>query len=256
VVDDLAITYNDNSPMENHHAAAAFRAMRQRDYAFTRKMPREKSARLRRLLIDMVLATDMKQHFTQMSLFKAKCHAVDEGPSDMGSPRTSHSGDSLSTTLSPMLLADDEIKTLVLAVGLKCADLGHLAAPRAVHGRWVSLLEEELFRQGDLEKAKSLAVSALMDRTRGGITKSQTGFFNIVALPLYSAFCKVFPGCRPQLDAVTENYEMWREEEEREKAAEHGTGGMGSRAMAIKRGTGSVGSPAVVGSPVANKSIK
>eukprot|EP00197_Chlamydomonas_leiostraca_P012061 CAMPEP_0202862862 /NCGR_PEP_ID=MMETSP1391-20130828/3738_1 /ASSEMBLY_ACC=CAM_ASM_000867 /TAXON_ID=1034604 /ORGANISM="Chlamydomonas leiostraca, Strain SAG 11-49" /LENGTH=1034 /DNA_ID=CAMNT_0049542445 /DNA_START=106 /DNA_END=3210 /DNA_ORIENTATION=+ len=254
--DSLALLYNDASPMENHHLATTFQLLAQEPYNFLARAAPKVKETVRRLVISMVLATDMKQHFTQMSLFKAKCHAVDEGPSDMGSPRTSHSGDSLSTTLSPMLLADDEIKTLVLAVGLKCADLGHLAAPRAVHGRWVSLLEEELFRQGDLEKAKSLAVSALMDRTRGGITKSQTGFFNIVALPLYSAFCKVFPGCRPQLDAVTENYEMWREEEEREKAAEHGTGGMGSRAMAIKRGTGSVGSPAVVGSPVANKSIK
>ena len=45
--------------------------------------------------------------------------------------------------------------------------------------------------QGDMEKEKGLGVSALMDRTKAGITKSQTGFFNIVALPLFKAFCKV-----------------------------------------------------------------
>uniref|UniRef100_A0A7S0RAQ3 Phosphodiesterase n=1 Tax=Chlamydomonas leiostraca TaxID=1034604 RepID=A0A7S0RAQ3_9CHLO len=258
VSDSLAVLYNDRSPMENHHLAASFQLMNSDEYNFMPKVPHKVREMIRKQVIDMVLATDMKQHFAIHSMFQAKMQLNGSRPSGgsggkslRGSPHSTVDGGGQAH--KPV---DDDQKSLVLQVALKCADLGHLAAPRAVHGRWVSLLEEELFRQGDLEKAKSLAVSALMDRTRGGITKSQTGFFNIVALPLYSAFCKVFPGCRPQLDAVTENYEMWREEEEREKAAEHGTGGMGSRAMAIKRGTGSVGSPAVVGSPVANKSIK
>ena len=36
---------------------------------------------------------------------------------------------------------------MVLQVALKCADVGHLAAPRSVHWTWVQLLEEEFFRQ-------------------------------------------------------------------------------------------------------------
>lgn len=42
---------------------------------------------------------------------------------------------------------DDELKILALAVALKCADLGNLAAPHAVHKRWVAQLEEEYFQQ-------------------------------------------------------------------------------------------------------------
>ncbi len=57
VGDELAFTYNDISPMENHHISAAFKLMRQKDYNFIKKMPRDKWVRLRRLLIDMVLAT-------------------------------------------------------------------------------------------------------------------------------------------------------------------------------------------------------
>lgn len=60
-----------------------------------------------------------------------------------------------------------------LQMALKCADLGHLAAPWAVHQKWVAALEEELFRQGDNEKQLQMLVSPLMDRTKGGITKSQ-----------------------------------------------------------------------------------
>jgi hypothetical protein len=36
---------------------------------------------------------------------------------------------------------------LALAVALKCADLGNLAAANDVHKRWVAQLEEEYFQQ-------------------------------------------------------------------------------------------------------------
>lgn len=70
-------------------------------------------------------------------------------------------------------------------VALKCADLGHLASSKDVHLHWVSRLEEELFRQGDQEKALGQPISPLMDRGKAGVTKSQQGFFNVVALPLF-----------------------------------------------------------------------
>ena len=60
-------------------------------------------------------------------------------------------------------------------MAMKCADLGHLASAKSVHLKWVQALEEEMFRQGDLEKQRGYAVSPLMDRTKTGITKSQTG---------------------------------------------------------------------------------
>lgn len=49
----------------------------------------------------------------------------------------------------------------------------------------------QFFLQGDLEREAGHPISPMMDRTKMGITKSQPGFFNVVALPLYEAFCKV-----------------------------------------------------------------
>jgi len=57
--------------------------------------------------------------------------------------------------------------------------------------RLLLLLLYILVRQGDRERAAGLAVSPLMDRARGGITKSQVGFFDIVALPLYKSLAQV-----------------------------------------------------------------
>ena len=60
-----------------------------------------------------------------------------------------------------------------LQMALKCADLGHLSAGREVHAKWVGLLQEEFFCQGDREREHGLPISPLMDRSKPGITKSQ-----------------------------------------------------------------------------------
>ena len=72
-------------------------------------------------------------------------------------------------------------------MALKCADLGHLASAESVHLKWVGLLEEEMFRQGDKEKARGYPVSPLMDRTKTGITRSQPGV-SPFSLPLIYAY--------------------------------------------------------------------
>lgn len=79
--------------------------------------------------------------------------------------------------------------------------------PRAA--RWVGQLEEEFFRQGDVERALGLTISPLFDRSKQGITKSQVGFFDIVVIPLFHTFSKVFGNCKPLLTYVMRNYRYW-----------------------------------------------
>jgi hypothetical protein len=66
---DLSILYNDHSPLENHHAAAAFSLLRKPEYNFLAALSKADQARFRKLVIDLVLATDMKQHFHFKSQF-------------------------------------------------------------------------------------------------------------------------------------------------------------------------------------------
>lgn len=114
VGDELAFTYNDISPMENHHIAAAFKLMRQKDYNFIKKIPREKWVRLRRLLIDMVLATDMKQHFNILSKFQSKLQ-VKLRSTNFAAPNLSHLESP--SNEDPLPISDDDAdKSLVLQV--------------------------------------------------------------------------------------------------------------------------------------------
>ena len=55
------------------------------------------------------------------------------------------------------------------------ADIGHLGEELPVHCRWLGVLEEEFFSQGDREQARGLPISPLFDRAKQGVSKSQGG---------------------------------------------------------------------------------
>jgi hypothetical protein len=78
-----------------------------------------------------------------------------------------------------------------------------LCDPTHVHLRWVAALEEEFFRQGDVERASGLPVTPLFDRTKPGVSKSQLAFMDIVVLPLFRALAAAFPAAgEPMLGGV------------------------------------------------------
>ncbi|DBB07279.1 TPA: hypothetical protein ACH3X3_008783 [Trebouxia sp. C0006] len=193
----LAICYNDQSPLENHHLAAASRiTILEFRHVFGALELAEDAVSLRKQIINMVLGTDMKKHFDIVSRFQA---AFKKAPS---------SGNS--TTEIDWAAVKTEDKTLMHQMLLKCADIGHLAADVSTHKRWAYQLEEEFFRQGDKEKACGLTVSPLMDREHaGGMTRSQLGFLNIVGIPLFKAMAELFEGTQPMLDGVLANYRQW-----------------------------------------------
>lgn len=63
--------------------------------------------------------------------------------------------------------------------------------------------------QGDQERAQGLPLTPMMDRSSPGITSSQTGFLDMVALPLLSSLAAVMPGCRTLLAAAQHNRNCW-----------------------------------------------
>ncbi|GFH22595.1 3'5'-cyclic nucleotide phosphodiesterase [Haematococcus lacustris] len=212
------------SPMENHHLAGAFSLLKHPDLNFLQAMPKATYDRLRKLVIELVLGTDMKQHFSIMGSFTAMHRAA---PAMLQSKRSAQGLDRASHAVTPSELSmasscrptgdgqcakdagkklqpsSEQDKLLSLQMALKCSDLGHLAAPLPVHLVWVSRLEAEFFTQGDAERAHGLPISPLCDRTKQGITKSQVGFFDFVALPLFNNFTTRFTAAKPLLSGVT-----------------------------------------------------
>ncbi|GIL50475.1 hypothetical protein Vafri_6663, partial [Volvox africanus] len=205
-------------------------------------------------VIELVLATDMKQHFATLTHFNTVHHlsnnksfaAINSSSGDSllksapggrlanvqlelvaaegggGGGGTAAGGAPAVSTNSVIGAAmtaappeapkplDDSERLLSLQVLLKVADLGHLAEELDVHKRWLSALEEEFFLQGDEERQRGLPISPLFDREKQGVSKSQVGFFEFVALPLAHALTSVFPGVQPMMDCLVSNYRHWR----------------------------------------------
>ena len=68
----MAILYNDKSVLENHHCSTAFNILKQPDCHFLSNLDPGQYQQFRSMVVDMVLATDLAQHFTLLSLFKKK----------------------------------------------------------------------------------------------------------------------------------------------------------------------------------------
>ncbi|GLI61128.1 hypothetical protein VaNZ11_003403 [Volvox africanus] len=228
--DPLAVRYNDRSPLENHHAAAAFSSMRRPGLDVLAPLATEQRSSFRKQVIEMVLATDMKQHFSLLSHFSTvhrlasfnKTSALGAGTgygqagvgSTQGEARSSLDAAMVSTAtpsmreLAPKPLDETE-RVLSLQMVIKAADLGHLGEGLDVHKRWLSSLEEEFFRQGDRERQLGIPISPLFDRSKQGVSKSQVGFYEFVALPMVHALCSAFPGTQPLMTCFLDNYNFY-----------------------------------------------
>ncbi|KAG2447555.1 hypothetical protein HYH02_007479 [Chlamydomonas schloesseri] len=233
--DPLAIRYNDRSPLENHHCAASFGLLRRRELDALAPLSQSERSSFRKQVIELVLATDMKQHFSILSHFNTvhrltsysqqqAAAALQPSPSlaRAVSLRPNGSGDRnggipppsprqpLSLLQAPQPVDDTE-RLLSLQIALKCADIGHLGESLEVHKKWLANLEEEFFRQGDKERELGIPISPLFDRSKQGVSKSQVGFYDFVGLPLVHALSSAFPGSQQLMRCFLTNYNHWRQ---------------------------------------------
>merc|ERR1712157_351313 len=123
----LAIKHSDKSVNESHHLSCAFDLMSQDDFNFMEnRVEIEDFLTFRTLVIEMVLATDMKSHFGILDKFKRFQKARQEDPNSVDIPTEMNSA---------------------FAIAIKTADLIHCSRPLEVHHRWVDLITQEFCNQ-------------------------------------------------------------------------------------------------------------
>lgn len=163
---EYAMVYNDISVLENMHASLLFKLLRKENCNIFQGLNMEKYLQIRKLIIDLILATDMGKHFDLVSYIRVKY--------------------SESVDLSNVDVRHDMFKLLI-----KAADVGHAAKTLELHQRWCGLVIEEFYAQGDLEKEKNLAVSMFCDRETTLISKAQVGFIKNIVLILYETLVPI-----------------------------------------------------------------
>eukprot|EP00931_Biecheleriopsis_adriatica_P102608 TRINITY_DN77553_c0_g1_i1.p1 TRINITY_DN77553_c0_g1~~TRINITY_DN77553_c0_g1_i1.p1 ORF type:complete len:774 (+),score=150.41 TRINITY_DN77553_c0_g1_i1:102-2324(+) len=202
--DARAIRHNDQHINENHHLAAAFAVLYLPECNFLSNLPSVVIRRLRSLIIDLVIGTDMANNGKIVSTLT---EALD---SFFARQELEASDVTVADSKKPAFLprTPREAVTL-LQTAMKCADLGHLTLPWDLHLLWVRRLESEFFAQGDRERELGLPVSFLMDRGKPGASETQGGFFDFVVLPLFGELVRAVPAAEPVLLAVKENHHYW-----------------------------------------------
>ena len=69
---DIAIKYHDTSILEQYHAALALKLLLKPQYNILKKIKQEIFNKIRKILIDCILATDMKHHFPMIEELEKK----------------------------------------------------------------------------------------------------------------------------------------------------------------------------------------
>jgi hypothetical protein len=173
---EIALLYNDISPLENMHAATAFKLMRKRgsDFLSNSLVANDQFEldQFRSIIINMVLRTDNDQHGVVVS---SLVRLVEEGGiCDPVVDMPTCSGQQI-----------ERIHT-ALVVLLHASDVSNPAKPWHLYQAWLGLLMEEFYLQGDNEKKIGLPVTYAMDRNAPvQMPKFQTGFIMAIVKPLY-----------------------------------------------------------------------
>uniref|UniRef100_A0A182N4S4 Phosphodiesterase n=1 Tax=Anopheles dirus TaxID=7168 RepID=A0A182N4S4_9DIPT len=164
---ELALRYNDISPLENHHCSIAFRLLEHPECNIFRNMSKEMYKDVREGIIRCILATDMARHNEILTQFQEATPEFDYG-------------NKVHTNLLCMVL-------------IKVADISNEARPMDVAEPWVDRLLQEFFAQSAAEKSEGLPVTPFMDPDKVSKPGSQVRFIGLVLLPLFEALGELLP---------------------------------------------------------------
>uniref|UniRef100_A0A8C5FGF0 Phosphodiesterase n=1 Tax=Gadus morhua TaxID=8049 RepID=A0A8C5FGF0_GADMO len=190
---ELALMYNDESVLENHHLAVGFKLLHQDNCDIFQNLNKRQRQSLRKLVIDMVLATDMSKHMTLMADLKTMVETK-------------------KVTSSGVLLLDHYTERIqVLRNMVHCADLSNPTKPLPIYRQWTERIMEEFFRQGDKERERGMEISAMCDRHNASVEKSQVGFIDYIVHPLWETWADlVHPDAQELLDTLEENRQWYQ----------------------------------------------
>ncbi|XP_076307243.1 3',5'-cyclic-AMP phosphodiesterase 4C-like isoform X3 [Tachypleus tridentatus] len=190
---ELAIMYNDESVLENHSLAVAFKLLQDENCNIFESLNKKQRQTIRKISIDMVLATDMSKHMSLLADLKTMVETK----------KVSGTG--------VVLLNNYTERIQVLQNMIHCSDLSSPTKPLEMYRKWVDLLMEEFYQQGDKERAQGLDISPMCDRHNATVEKSQVGFIDYIVHPLWETWADlVHPDAQEILDTLEENRDWYQ----------------------------------------------
>ncbi|CAJ0573807.1 unnamed protein product, partial [Mesorhabditis spiculigera] len=185
----LAILYNDQSVLENHHVALAFQLTLQQNSNVNifGALSRDEFSTMRAAVVEMVLATDIRRHFEYLAKFN-QMNIVD--------------------------VADEQREQnsmIVCNMLVKCADISNPCRDWVTCQKWAYRIVEEYFEQTREEKEKGLPLTMeFFDRESCCVPVTQTGFVDMFVREAFSCWSE-FAHLPQLLHILDQNYEHWKQ---------------------------------------------
>ncbi|KAM8765900.1 LOW QUALITY PROTEIN: 3',5'-cyclic-AMP phosphodiesterase 4C [Rhynchonycteris naso] len=189
---ELALMYNDASVLENHHLAVGFKLL-QAENCNIFQISTKQWLSTHRMVIDMVLATDMSKHMNLLADLKT-----------MVETKTV-------TSLGVLPLDNYSDHIQILQDLVHCTDLSNPTKSLPLYRQWTDRIMAEFFQQGDRERESGLDISPMCDKhTASPHLLAQVGFIDYIAHPLWETWADlVHPDARDLLDTLEDNREWY-----------------------------------------------
>lgn len=202
IEDELAIRYNDQSVLENHHAALTCELMRDVDAGtdVVSALSPAQRRRVRQVVITSILGTDMSKHFgycipAVKALELPLCPRVDRD----GKARNDAS----------IMKDRDRLHEILLHT----ADLTGQVLDWPIAERWSEAIVTEFRSQASLEIATRVPITQHMHNinTPGECAELQSGFCDYVLAPLWRAMADVFPQLTDRVEQLESNSARYKQ---------------------------------------------
>jgi hypothetical protein len=168
---EAEVLYQGNSVNEQMHIAYGMHLLHEVDSCFISHLSKKQQISFRRLIISVILATDMACHMKTLEKFERCVKAL---------------GNDVSSW-------PEEERLVALQMALHCADISSPARPRPLSCIWGLRVQEEFCRQGDLETTMGLPVVQLCDRGCTTAQQNQMEFISNSLVPALQRFHAIAP---------------------------------------------------------------
>eukprot|EP00927_Polykrikos_kofoidii_P028472 TRINITY_DN24855_c0_g2_i1.p1 TRINITY_DN24855_c0_g2~~TRINITY_DN24855_c0_g2_i1.p1 ORF type:complete len:1003 (-),score=207.04 TRINITY_DN24855_c0_g2_i1:122-2974(-) len=223
---ELALRYNDKSPLENMHCARLFEFVSMAKCNIFASLSKPQFQEIRKICIEAILHTDNAQHFAMIKevqmIYEVNSEILDasrdffhEANSEIldASRDFFHEGtDEFPTKEAVECFRQPESRRLLVNLILHVSDISNSTKPFRICRIWAWQVLEEFFTQGDTEKRLGIAVQALNDRERVNRAFSQIGFIEFLVSPLLFAVIKVLPPTEPLAEQMVNNVKTWHQQ--------------------------------------------
>ena len=217
---EMAITYNDISCLENFHLAKLFRTLRKDETNIFEKLSSQDFKKIRKKMISEILATDMAIHGKVLNNIRSKIpeSLLQENNNSHAITANGHKKFELITDINNEMTTNEEQQAL-FDYFIHSADLAHNTKKFKISLKWVELLSNEFWIQGDKEKKMNLSVSFLCDRNNTDVPKSQVGFIGGFVIPTFNFLIIMFPSLSFTVENAKNNIKEWQKlvDEKRKK---------------------------------------